>query len=854
MPYTLKTQQIAVKDPDTGVYSGVDILAEQTTEGLLTEITATGEAVKADVSAQMATERSDFNTYVTNKETELNNYTTNKNQEIATMIADADEDVSDLEDRKQDVATAVSGMLSKGVDNSLTTANVPAESKAVGDLFETIVQGKSTQPNDKWNRLWIKPSASDYEIPTMDEFDDLKSALSNVAISDNVVICQAIKELYIDGADLSQVNSLSVNKSSGCYNFVFRNGDTVVLTLGFTLTGGVRVGYDMTNSILGFAVFDDRFDSLMLSDRLYGTFNETKISSLTASPFISKYIFGGNNCFIPEFTRTTSKRISTSGTIDNASSWFYSSPISVNSGDIINFQCAGNSSAAPLSLTDVSGSFYSPCIVYSGTDPDSYTYVCIENGYVCWSIPTGFPYYIYITRAEGNGKFVYANYSAENEGKVLGINSSGAVVPITIAAGGTGGIPIEAMDYSIRKPNVVKTADIESLSGWVANGASISLAKKYNNVTKLNRQCVCVTSVSGNGLAYYEFDSAVNANQKALLFEICIGEYDDTTPPSGDVAVEMYSGSGRSSTYKASFVIQGNTIDSSYNPVYNHNGWFIACLFFPSVDDSRLMTVGAKFDPTNVTAVGVHPYNTNSKTNTVYVADLAFVNPMQKPGICTIIDNFGVSVPAMADYAYSKGVRLNLSIIPGFYAGERSAPTCASKAELDRVAQQGHCIWNHTWTHAILNKLSYGQVHDQVNLAETWMQINGYGDFKEFVSNPSARFNTATCNALLETNIKMLFHKWVGSPNCVYIPYYPTLRCIPTTVLDQEVSTTMSGTDIGTVAQKAITYGGITVVGFHGTYWELDNGVSWKAYIDKIASIQNIYHYGLDEIYNGQWY
>ena len=187
MPYTLKTQQIAVKDPDTGVYSGVDILTEQTTEGLLTEIIATGTEVKTDVAAQMATERSDFNTYVSGKEAELdqyksttetniNTYVTNKNQEIATMIADADEDVSDLEDRKQDVATAVSGMLSKGVDNTLTTANVPAESKAVGDLFETIVEGKSTQPNDKWNRLWIKPSASDYEIPTMDDHNELKSA------------------------------------------------------------------------------------------------------------------------------------------------------------------------------------------------------------------------------------------------------------------------------------------------------------------------------------------------------------------------------------------------------------------------------------------------------------------------------------------------------------------------------------------------------------------------------------------------------------------------------------------------------------------------------------------------------
>lgn len=196
MPYTLKTQQIAVKDPDTGVYSGVDILTEQTTEGLLTEIIATGSEVKTDVAAQMATERSDFNTYVTTKEAELdqyksttetniNTYVTNKNQEIATMIAEADEDVSDLEDRKQDVADAVADMLGRGADNTLTTPNVPAESKATGDLFETIVEGKATQPTDKWNRLWIKPSANDYEIPTMDEHNELKSALTQMSESND---------------------------------------------------------------------------------------------------------------------------------------------------------------------------------------------------------------------------------------------------------------------------------------------------------------------------------------------------------------------------------------------------------------------------------------------------------------------------------------------------------------------------------------------------------------------------------------------------------------------------------------------------------------------------------------------
>ena len=50
MPYTIKTQQIAVKDPDTGEYSGVDILTEQTTEGLLNEIKTLGNQKKNEIT------------------------------------------------------------------------------------------------------------------------------------------------------------------------------------------------------------------------------------------------------------------------------------------------------------------------------------------------------------------------------------------------------------------------------------------------------------------------------------------------------------------------------------------------------------------------------------------------------------------------------------------------------------------------------------------------------------------------------------------------------------------------------------------------------------------------------------
>ena len=50
MPYTIKLQQIAVKDPDTSEYVGVDILAEQTKEGLLSEISILANNKKNEIT------------------------------------------------------------------------------------------------------------------------------------------------------------------------------------------------------------------------------------------------------------------------------------------------------------------------------------------------------------------------------------------------------------------------------------------------------------------------------------------------------------------------------------------------------------------------------------------------------------------------------------------------------------------------------------------------------------------------------------------------------------------------------------------------------------------------------------
>lgn len=155
MPYTIKTQQIAVKDPDTGEYSGVDVLAEQTTEGLLNEIKVAG----------------------TNQVTNVQNAGAATVALVNNTVSQSQTAVDNLQQQRDDIVTSVTDTLSKGVDNSLTMPSMPAEAKAVGDLYETIVVDSETQPNKRWNRVWVKPATEEVEIPTMDDINEIDSAM-----------------------------------------------------------------------------------------------------------------------------------------------------------------------------------------------------------------------------------------------------------------------------------------------------------------------------------------------------------------------------------------------------------------------------------------------------------------------------------------------------------------------------------------------------------------------------------------------------------------------------------------------------------------------------------------------------
>ena len=66
------------------------------------------------------------------------------------------------------------------VDNTLSTTGAAADAKATGDTIDNVVVVSNTQPSSNKNKLWIEENGSYVEVPTMDEFNDVKQDLSDV--------------------------------------------------------------------------------------------------------------------------------------------------------------------------------------------------------------------------------------------------------------------------------------------------------------------------------------------------------------------------------------------------------------------------------------------------------------------------------------------------------------------------------------------------------------------------------------------------------------------------------------------------------------------------------------------------
>ena len=102
----------------------------------------------------------------------------------------------------------------------------------------------------------------------------------------------------------------------------------------------------------------------------------------------------------------------------------------------------------------------------------------------------------------------------------------------------------------------------------------------------------------------------------------------------------------------------------------------------------------------------------------------------------------------------------------------------------------------------------------------------------------------------------MIYHNWIKGPqSLVDYPFYPCQREHNITVVDNNPSTPEAAAAVVVTMkaniQDAIAYNGMAVLGFHGTFWEADNGVAWKDLIDYISELSNVDIVTVDELIEG---
>lgn len=397
--------------------------------------------------------------------------------------------------------------------------------------------------------------------------------------------------------------------------------------------------------------------------------------------------------------------------------------------------------------------------------------------------------------------------------------------------------------------NPISIIDVTpDMRSWVNNDTAGSVADRlvdvYDEIYQTKRQCIELTSTD-RGRFYTPLSGSVDFTSNVLRGSLCI-QKDYPTENLGVLEVELHSNNSINSSNRATFTIQyGNLADAEYNSLFVRGGWFHFCVN----PDALISAVnrGANFDITNVTHVGIHPYHTTGIPLKVYIGDFSVVKKLLKPGVVTIVDNFNPSVPAMADYAFSKGVKLSLSIVPHWI--EKGSGS-ATLEEINRIKRQGHFIFNHTYDHITnTSDMTELQIVEEITKGAEWMKENGFNRGKFVVSNPSAMFPFAKYKAYMESPLQMLYHHWITCPAdsskgiLLYYPYYPMSRLLNISSLDK-------CDDAILIARKAKEKGGIAVNGYHGTFWSADGGTQWKKYIDAIAEL-DVKHYGIDELIEG---
>ena len=370
-------------------------------------------------------------------------------------------------------------------------------------------------------------------------------------------------------------------------------------------------------------------------------------------------------------------------------------------------------------------------------------------------------------------------------------------------------------------------------TAWTATGLTVGkdyltpLANVANPV-----QCLKLTCGT-NGTAHMDISSS-NLSGKMLYMSFYL--YEGVSAGIDDwkelyyIDVDFYSNGLTDTDHR----IRVRVYDWGTDPaLYNNSGWHFTSMAF----ERDFYSKGTLFDATAVTRIRISTSHATGKTPSISFAYLSMVEPLYKGGVVTVVDNVErAGVYEMAQYAYSKGVKLSLSLVSSFV-------TEPVLAQIKEYQSMGHFVFNHTYDHTSFNNLTKEQIYNEYHNAKSWMENNAIGNGSTVLSVPGAYFNTNAFNTLFPL-IDGIYHHWIPTKYQLWVPYFPASKCIPQSTIDTLNDALIAATD-------AATYKCVAVNGYHGGFWTADSGVSWKAYIDGIAQNTNLNFYGIDDVLCG---
>lgn len=695
-----------------------------------------------------------------------------------------------------------------------------------------------------------------------DKVTELESKVLPKVISNNAAINKIFPEAYFFGLTIDEIKSIksvSFFTTDSVRGITLRDEVSSVLyqlaiPIEDCIEGVILLkGFGRINPIGMYALCQNQD---WLNSREPVEFNITNVTNLSFSPSIAmklmELISDSNIKISPDITIPDS-RININGVVVSASG-YYVSIIDVNKGDIIQFVSSANSSVAPISKL-IDGE-YIPTVIYDSSN--IYNYISDFDGQLALSVSTSYEYYLTQIKSPLVGHIISKIQSKTDNTPMFRVENGNLEVSydngdtwnnLGYIQGDTGKLgynDIIAVAKKNNKDSIVYCPSEAKMWQLADNDGELSevLNYVYDDVHKQEIKAIKYTS-KNNGRIILPLEQSVDMTSNVIRGSICIEKNYDTANLS-HLIVEVYSNGIIDSAHRALMYIQQGQLNSEYNAQYVRAGWF-HFNFCPDANISQ-NDRGSSFDITNITHLGIHAYHNVSIPLTIYVGDFSVTTPLLKAGVVTIIDNFDASVPNMADYAFSKGVRLNLSIIPNWIGTDASA----TFAEIERIKNQGHLIINHTWNHIIdTTSLSKADIVEEIIKSSEWMIKHGFARGARIVSNPSAMFPTNKYMAYMESPADIIYHHWTTMRNggtdgtTLHYPFSPMGRLLNITTLDKCEEAIAA-------VLLAKSKGAIAVNGYHGRYWSEDGGVNWKRYIDRISEL-DVHHYTIDELLEGDF-